>query len=129
MWYTAGMKNGVSDYINRAPAPARPMLNTLRKTILAASPSAVEKISYGMPFYEYRSPGFTGRMIYYAAFASHVGVYVVPRAVPPAVAKELAKYKVSKSALRFPFNTKIPVGLIRALVKIRMREIDASLRK
>ncbi len=117
----------VPDYIRAAPKVAQPMLKKLRATIRAAAPKARELISYGMPFYEYRSPGFKGRMIYYAAFTTHVGVFVVPRSVPPKIATQLKKYQVSKSALRFPFGTTIPVGLVTALVKIRMREIDTSL--
>lgn len=55
------------------------MMNQLRKAILSACPTAKEMISYAIPFFEYKSPGYPGRMIYFAAYKSHIGVYVVPQ--------------------------------------------------
>jgi len=119
----------VDEYIAAAPPEARPMLKELRRSIRATCPKAEEMISYRMPFYQYQKAGYVGRMIYFAAFAHHVGVYVVPRSLPPAVAKHVERYKTAKATLRFPFGTKIPTALIRQLVRIRMKEIDAVVKK
>lgn len=118
----------VQAYIAAAPKPARTMMEQLRAIIKSACPQAKEMISYAIPFYQYRSPGYVGRMIYFAAAKHHIGVYVVPRSLPPAVAKEVAKYKQAKSTLHFPIGEKIPTRLIRRLVRIRMKEIDQSLK-
>jgi len=93
-----------------------------------AAPKAKERISYGIPFYEYKSPGYKGRMVYFGTFKNHVSMFVVPEAVPPAIAKQLKPYKVAKSTLRFPIGTKVPVSLIKKLVKLRMKEINQTLK-
>jgi len=117
----------VTTYIALAPKPAQEMMKQLRAAIRSTAPKAQEMISYAIPFYQYKSLGFKGRMIYFAAYPSHIGVYVVPRKIPPVLAKQVAKYKAGKSTLQFPIGTKIPIAMIKQLVKIRMKEIDASL--
>lgn len=118
----------VSEYIARYPKPAQLTMRHIRSLIKSACPSAQEMISYAIPFYQYKSPGYAGRMIYFAAAKYHIGVYVIPRALPPSVAKEVAKYKRAKATLHFPIGKPVPAKLIRQLVKIRMKEIDASLK-
>jgi uncharacterized protein YdhG (YjbR/CyaY superfamily) len=105
----------VDAYIEAAPNAARPHLRALRKTILTAAPKAQEKMSYGMPFYEYR-----GRLVYFAAFKKHVGVYAVGKA------KGLEKYFYGASTLRFPFGEPLPAALIAKLVKARVKENEAK---
>lgn len=118
----------VDTYIALASKPAQVMMKQIRAAIRSAAPQATEMISYAIPFYQYKSLGFKGRMIYFAAYPSHVGVYVVPRNIPPALAKQVAKFKAGKSTLQFPIGTKIPVTMIKQLVKLRMKEIDESLK-
>lgn len=117
----------IDAYIASFPKEAQVMMKQLRSTIKAASPKAREIISYDIPFYEYKAPGYKGRMMYFGGFKTHVSVFVVPRKIPPALAKQVEKYKVAKSTLRFPIGTKIPVAMIKQLVKLRMKEIDQSL--
>jgi uncharacterized protein YdhG (YjbR/CyaY superfamily) len=103
----------VAEYIAAAAPAARPMLRQLRATIRTAVPDAEEKLSYGMPYYS-----FHGRLAYFAAFTSHVSYFVMPR---PAVlgkhAARIAPYRTSKATLRFPLGTKLPVALLRSIVK------------
>jgi len=120
-----GGKN-VSAYIAAAPPKARAMMRVLRKTIKAAAPKAKEKISYAIPFYEYKSPGYKGRLVYFAAFTKHVSIYAWGREVNKH--PELKKYKTSTGTLQFPIGTKVPVTLVKKVVKARMKEIDASLK-
>jgi uncharacterized protein YdhG (YjbR/CyaY superfamily) len=87
----------------------------MRQTILAAAPKAYEKISYGMPYYENR-----GRLVYFAAFKKHVGLYAVGEA------KGLEKYSYGASTLRFPFDEPLPVALITKLVRARVKENEAK---
>lgn len=112
----ASSQNTVSTYIADAPAPARKMLRELRAAVRSAAPGAEEKLSYGMPYY-----GYHGRLIYFAAFRHHVAVYVMGGA-KQAYAKELKKYQTSKATLRFPIGTRIPLGLVKKLVRYRMKE-------
>ncbi len=102
-------------------------MKQLRRIIKATAPQAKEMISYRLPFYEYRSPGYKGRMIYFGAFRTHVSVFVVPRQVPAALKKQVAKYQAGRSTLQFPLRSTLPLSMIQQLIKIRMKEIDASL--
>lgn len=66
----------VGEYIEQAPKELQPTLKRLRETIRSAAPKAEEKISYGMPFYEYGGSGYKGRLVYFAVFKkTHRFVY------------------------------------------------------
>lgn len=119
----------VDAYIAKAPKEAQTTMKELRRIIKAACPVAKERISYGIVFFEYRSSGYPGRMIYFGVAKHHIGVYIVPKHLPPALQKQVEKYKKAKSTLHLPIGEKIPGTMIRQLVKIRMKEIDASLSK
>ncbi len=116
----------VSQYIAAASPKARPMLKQLRSAIRSTAPAAVEKISYGIPFYEYKAPGYKGRLVYFAGFTNHVSIFAWGHEVDKH--HTLKKYKTSKGTLQFPIGTKVPVGVIKTVVKARMKEIDARLK-
>ena len=109
------MTKEVDAYIAAAPTAAQPHLRQMRQTILAAAPKAEEKMSYGMPFYEYK-----GRLVYFAALKKHVGLYAVGEA------KGLEKYFYGASTLRFLFGEPVPVALITNLVKARVKKNEAK---
>jgi uncharacterized protein YdhG (YjbR/CyaY superfamily) len=112
------MKSGkqqVDAYIAAAPKAAQPMLRQLRRAIRAAVPEADEGLSYRMPYYSYH-----GRLAYFAAHRQHVSLYAWGR-VAERYARQVAKFRSSKSTLRFPFGTRIPVGLVQKLVEARAR--------
>jgi uncharacterized protein YdhG (YjbR/CyaY superfamily) len=114
----------VDEYIANASEPAQQMMKRIRATIRASVPEAEEKMSYGMPFYEYRFPGYKGRLAYFAAYKKHISFYAIPRTLPAALAKKVEQYKAAKATLQFPLDADLPVGLIRQLVKLRKDEID-----
>jgi uncharacterized protein YdhG (YjbR/CyaY superfamily) len=114
----------VDEYIAKAPEPAQQMMKKIRATIRATVPEAEEKMSYGMPFYEYKFPGYKGRLAYFAAYKKHISFYAVPRIVPVALAKKLEQYREAKATLQFPLDAEVPVGLLRHLIKLRKQEID-----
>lgn len=95
------------------------MLKTLRRIITTAAPKAEEKISYGMPYY-----GYHGRLVYFATFRDHVSLFVMGVS-QRMLHKELAKYKRTKATIHFPIGTKIPVTLVKQLVRARVKENEA----
>ena len=115
----AAPKNPVLAYIEKAPPDARRMLRQFREAIRAAAPKADEKISYGVPYY-----GYHGRLIYFAAFRKHVSLFVMSDA-RKRYAKEIEKYQVSKATLQFPIGTRVPVALVKKLVKAQARANEA----
>jgi uncharacterized protein YdhG (YjbR/CyaY superfamily) len=118
-------RRGVADvdaYIAAAPPAAQPQLRKLRAMIRAEAPHATEKISYGIPFYEYGDKPNTlrSRLIYFAAQKNHIAVY------PAGEAQGLEQYLTERSTLRFPMDRPLPMAKIRALVRTRVRERDAG---
>ncbi|MGH7742040.1 MAG: iron chaperone [Candidatus Eiseniibacteriota bacterium] len=109
-------KREVDAYIAAAPRPARSMLRQLRRTIKINAPRAVEKLSYGMPYYHHH-----GRLTYIAAFTRHVSLFVMGKS-KLRFAREMKPYQTSPSTLQFPFGTAIPAALVKQLIRARVRE-------
>lgn len=108
----------VEEYISLAPKELQTKLKQLRAAIMDVEPSMEEKISYGMPYYSFKS-----RVVYFGYAKKHIGLYVMP----PAVEKNreaLKKYSISKDVtVRFPLNEELPIPLIKKLVKTRIDAI------
>lgn len=115
----------VDSYIATAPKEVRATLSELRRVIRNAAPGALERISYGMPFYEYGGTGYKGRLVYFAAFKKHISLFIMPwHAVT--VPSGLAKYHVSKATYRFDLDQPLPFTLIGRTVKALVRERDKA---
>jgi len=105
----------VDAYISTAPKESQTKLNQLRSIIKKSAPQAVEKISYGMPYYAYK-----GRLAYFSAWKTHIGLYIPS----PTIAEhqsELAGYETTKATIRLPLDQKLPVSLIQKLIKARAK--------
>lgn len=104
----------VAEYIAAAPIKLRGKLRELRAVIRKTAPGAEEKISYGMPYYAYK-----GRLAYFKLSRNHIGLYI-PTPVIAEHKRELRGYETAMATVRFPLDKKLPVGLIRKLIKARM---------
>jgi uncharacterized protein YdhG (YjbR/CyaY superfamily) len=103
----------VDEYIASFPLETRPKLQQLRKTIMKAAPKAEESISYNMPTYKQN-----GRLVYFAGYKSHIGLY--PRIA--AFKKELDKYEGGKGTVKFPLDKPIPAKLVADMVKHQVKQ-------
>lgn len=115
----------VDQYIAAAPKEVQDKLKELRKIIISVAPEAEERISYSMPYY-----GYKGRLAYFSVAKNHIGLYIPP----PVIAKHLkllTGYVTATSTVQFPLDKKLPVTLIKTLVKARMKVNDeaAALKK
>jgi uncharacterized protein YdhG (YjbR/CyaY superfamily) len=108
----------VDAYLSTTPREARAKLVQLRKVIKAAAPKATERISYGMPYYDYK-----GRLAYFRLAKAHIGLYI-PSPVLAEHRKELKDYQTSTATVRLPLNKKLPVKLIQKLIKARVKKND-----
>jgi uncharacterized protein YdhG (YjbR/CyaY superfamily) len=106
----------VNEYLLNQPENVRVVLEQLRQRIKAAAPQAEEVISYGMPAYKYK-----GMLVYFAGYNNHIGFYPTAKGIE-AFKKELSEYEISKGTVRFPIDKKLPLNLIRKMVKFRMKE-------
>ena len=113
----------VGAYIAAAPMEVQPKLKQLRKAIKEAAPAAVERISYGMAYYEYK-----GRLAYFGIAKQHIGLYI-PTPVLAEHEDELAAYETTKATLRLPLDKKLPVALIKKLIRSRVKKNDAPKKK
>ncbi len=104
----------VDAYIASSPPAVQPILQQIRETVRKAAPMAEERISYRMPAYF-----LGGVLVYFAAFKNHIGLF------PPVRDKSLkslvAPYAGPKGNLRFPLSEPIPHGLIRKIIKSRLK--------
>ena len=107
----------VDEYILAQEKAVQAILNKIRSVIKKAAPTAIESISYGMPAYKtYGKP-----LVYFAAFKNHIGFYATPTG-HEAFRKELSKYKQGKGSVQFPLNSPMPYGLIKRIVKFRLKQ-------
>jgi uncharacterized protein YdhG (YjbR/CyaY superfamily) len=106
----------VDEYIAQYPADIQKKLKGLRKTIRAAAPKAVERISYNMPTYSQQ-----GNLVYFAVFKNHIGFYPIPSGIKK-FEKELSVYKLGKGSAQFPIDKPLPLALIKKIVAFRVHE-------
>lgn len=106
----------VDQYIADFPAAVQAKLEEMRSTIKKVAPRAEEVISYNMPAFR-----LDGVLVYYAANKAHIGFY--PTGSPIiAFKKELESYVTSKGAIQFPLDKKLPLTLVKNIVKFRVQE-------
>ena len=112
----------IDEYIAAYPENVQAHLSKIRATIRELAPDAQETISYGIPTFKQNGK----YLIYFAAYKRHLSVYPAPTGVEQ-FAKDVARYGKGKGTLQFPLNEKIPYGLLRRLVKYRLKQNAARI--
>ena len=112
----------VDEYIANAPKEIQGKLKEMRDAIKKTAPDALEKISYGMPYY-----GYKGRLAYFAYYKHHIGLYLTPPVIEDHKT-ELKGYVTAKATVQFPLDKKLPLALIKKLVKARVK-INVEVKK
>src|SRR5581483_732926 len=106
----------VDEYIALSPQEVQYKLKELREIIKSAAPKAQEHIRYGMPYYYYK-----GRLVYFGLSKKHIGLYILTPIIEEHKS-ELKGYETTKAAIRFPLDEKLPIKLIKKLVKARINK-------
>jgi uncharacterized protein YdhG (YjbR/CyaY superfamily) len=117
---TKETSKNVDDYIAAAPKEAQAKLEDVRAAIREVAPAAVESISYQMPYYNYK-----GRLAWFGLHKGYIGLYLRPPTIEEH-RKELAGHVTTKSAVHLPLDKKIPVSLVKKLVKARMKKNETG---
>lgn len=112
----------IDEYIAGFPAEVQEILQKIRATISKAAPRAEEAIKYQIPTFT-----MEGNLIHFAAFRNHVGLYPAPRGVKE-FEDELSRYEGGKGTVQFPLDEPIPHGLIRRIVKFRLKRLREGTR-
>jgi uncharacterized protein YdhG (YjbR/CyaY superfamily) len=110
----------VRAYLARLPPASRRALEHLRSLVFDVAPAATEGFSYQMPSYT-----LGGNLAYVAAWATHVALYG-PVTMAQGLEAKTAKYRSGKGTLKFPLEARLPVGLIKQLLKARVKVLRAG---
>ena len=106
----------IDGYIAAFPPEVKAILERIRRTVHDAAPEAKEAISYQIPMFS-----LGGALVYFAAFKNHIGFYP-PVSGDASLKKAISPYAGEKGNLRFPLDRSIPYGLIKRIVKLRVRQ-------
>ena len=106
----------IEEYIYSSPAEIQERLWQLHETIKAAAPGATENLKWGMPAYSYKKI-----LVTFAVLKHHIGFYPMPSAIK-AFATDLKNFKTAVGSVQFPLEKKLPLTLIRKIVRFRVME-------
>ncbi len=111
----------VDEYLNSVPEPQQTTLRDLRATLLSILPEGDEGISYGVPAISIGGKAVAG----YSYAKRHCSYFPHSGSVLNMIDPErLEGYDWSKGTLRFPVDQPLDEGLVRELVKVRLKMLD-----
>jgi uncharacterized protein YdhG (YjbR/CyaY superfamily) len=112
----------VDEFIAGAPKEAQAKLKELRAAIKTATPEAEEGISWGVPFYKYH-----GVLAGFTSFSHHVD-FGLAFTLESKDREQLLKkgYVTGKKTIQIRFDQKVPVAVIRQMLKTRAKMNEAK---
>lgn len=110
-------------YLKRFHGIRLKRLLEMHSILQKAIPEAEECISYGMPAYR-----MSKDLVYFAGNKEHIGFYPTSSGIKK-FKHELADWKYSKGAIQFPYEHKLPKGLITRIARMRQKEVEESMKK
>jgi uncharacterized protein YdhG (YjbR/CyaY superfamily) len=113
----------VEAFFESLPPEQRAPLQKLRETIAAvAPPGADEGITYGMPGFLMQGKGLVG----YMAFKDHYSFFPMSPAAIEAHRSDLGDHVTGKGTISFEYDERLPVALIKKVVKTRLAEVQGK---
>lgn len=114
----------VNEYIALFPKEVATRLTVLRRLVKKNAPEAKESISYEIPAYKLNETQ-KGRVVYFAAYAKHIGLYPAVTE-SAALQKKLQPYLKGKT-LQFIHVKPLPLPLIEEFVRSRAKMCAAAI--
>ena len=108
----------IDEYLATVPAKQRAALQRLRKTIRSIVPDAEECISYSLPAFRVEGRVVAG----FSATSKGCSYYPFSGSTLKTVARAVAGYEGTKSALHFSPDRPLPQSLVRKLIAARLAE-------
>ena len=106
-------------YFAAQPPEQRRMLKQIRSLARSVAPGAEDAWSYRIPALR-----LDGRvLVWYAGFKAHVSLFPMTDRIRRTFATELKGYKTAKGTIQFPVKKRLPVALVRRLIKARVAEL------
>ena len=115
----AGTAKLLRAYFAAQPPEQRRMLKQLRTITRSVAPRSVDAFSYRIPALRWNGK----ILVWYAGFKAHVSLFPMTDRIRRAFAAELKGYRTAKGTIQFPVGKRIPVTLVRRLVKARLAEM------
>lgn len=107
----------VDAYLDKLKPEVRAVLQQIREMVKEEAPEAIELISYQMPAFKLNGP-----LLYYAAFKAHCSLFPASKTVTEKFVRELSGYKTSAGTIQFTPERPLPVGLLRKIIRMRVKE-------
>ena len=111
----------VEEYRSWLDDRQRAAVDRLREVIAAAAPGATEGISYSMPAFLLGGKG----LVCYAAFNDHYSLFPMSKQVVADHLDALGARATGKGTIRFAYDERLPVALVKKIVKARLAEVEA----
>ncbi|HLB39020.1 MAG TPA: DUF1801 domain-containing protein [Actinomycetota bacterium] len=115
----------VEAYLASLSPTQRAVLDTLRAAIRSAAPDATEGISYSMAAFMHEGRG----LVCYAAFKEHYSLFPMSTQVIADNLDALGARATGKGTIRFDYDERLPVALVKRIVKARLAEVEARKRR
>lgn len=112
----------VAEYVRNLPDEVRAEFDVAWEAIRGLVPDSEEVIRYGIPTIRLNGKN----LVHFAVMRNHFGFYPTASGVAAFRSEIEGKYSYSKGAIRFPFGRKLPLPLIRKIVKFRLSEEDSK---
>jgi uncharacterized protein YdhG (YjbR/CyaY superfamily) len=111
----------VDGYIVSCPKEAQDNLAKMRAAIQTAAPGATERTDYfQMPGYSYPGFDYDGMFVWFSFKKPFVRLHVRPPVIEQH-STELADYLTTKAIVSLPMDSRIPVTLVKKLVKASLK--------
>lgn len=116
-----GEVKSVEEYLARVPEPARTALQRMRAAIRSVLPREAEEIiSYGIPAFRLQKV-----VVWFAAFSDHCSLFPTAAAIEK-FKGELKGFSTSKGTIHFPNEKRLPIKLIKKIVKARAAQVKTA---
>lgn len=98
-------------------------LRKIAQTLVEKNKNLKEKVSeeikYGIPTFVLKENGKSKNLFHIGAFKNHISFFPGSEAIKT-FAKELKDFETSKGTIKFPSNKKLPINLIKKIIKFRL---------
>jgi uncharacterized protein YdhG (YjbR/CyaY superfamily) len=114
--------SSIDDYLAGLPPDQRAAFEQVRNVVRRVAPDAEQGVSYGMPAFLHRGRPLLGMR----AAQRHLSIFPFSPAAIEEAADALAGLDVSKGTVRFSAAEPVSDTAVEALVRARLRELDAG---
>jgi len=112
----------IDDYLANVPASHRAALKRVRAIVRKAYPTAEEGFYYQLPAFRLKGKAFVA----FRSSKAHCSLHPLSGTVLPSLKSKLAAFEFSKGTIRFTPQQPIPESLIRAILRVRAQELQAT---